>query len=155
LLFDDNLTAGVSVPRGTEGHPGSVTYSYDAPQTMRSATVFVPGAKVMFRGPTVDPVLEASDDGRHGASGRYCRPDVPTTVSFAPVTARWFRLVLNPLASAGQYGRAGRAWKSPTCSACWAAKKSPGRWASFAFRRGHGRQFETKAGFNLALTITR
>jgi len=100
LLGDDNLTVGLAVPRGKPDTPGSVVYAYDAPQTMRSATVFVPGAKAMFRGPTVDPVLEASDDGKAWREvTHFTVADVPTTVSFAPVTARFFRLVLKPLIS--------------------------------------------------------
>lgn len=101
-LSDGDLTTGVAVPRGTAQAPGSVTYHYDTPQTLRSATVYIPGAKRLFSGPAVDPVLEASEDGVIWREIAHIPvADVPTTVSFAPVSARQVRLVLNPLVAKG------------------------------------------------------
>jgi hypothetical protein len=72
--------------------------SYAKPQTIRSATVAIPGAKSMFAGPTLDIRLEASDDGTAWRSvAAVPVTGAPSTVGFEPVTARHFRLVLAPL----------------------------------------------------------
>jgi hypothetical protein len=154
-LLDEDLMTGASVPRGTTEAPGTLVYSYDQPRTIRSASLFIPGAKVMFRGPTVAPVLEVSDDGttwRHLAD--IPAADVPATVSFAPVTARWFRLVLHPLASAGSnMGEPAAGVMIPDLFG--AMEADPNKpWTVNSFRlTGEPMvdQYESKAGFNLAL----
>ncbi|WJS99671.1 glycosyl hydrolase [Novosphingobium humi] len=152
-LFDDDLNAGVAVPRGAAGAPGHVVYAYDAPQTMRSATVFVPGAKVMFRGPTVEPVLEASDDGQNWREiARFAVNDVPTTVSFAPVTAKFFRLVLNPLtSSSSNMGAPAEGVEIPGLFAALGGGDRPWQLGRFSLS-GEARinLSETKSGFALA-----
>ncbi|QGP81183.1 glycosyl hydrolase [Sphingobium sp. CAP-1] len=73
-----------------------IAYRYDRPQTIRSATVGLPGPRGFGTPAPPMAMLEASDDGL-----RY-RPvaDLPASTSpvrsasFAPVTARWFRLTL-------------------------------------------------------------
>jgi hypothetical protein len=51
-----------------------ITFDYPAPQTLRSATIFFPGAATLFDGAGFQPVLEASLDGRHrGARSPTCR----------------------------------------------------------------------------------
>lgn len=153
LLFDDNLNAGVSVPRGKEGTAGNVVYAYDAPQTMRSATVFVPGAKVMFRGPTVDPVLEAGDDGKTWREvTHFTVADVPTTVSFAPVTAKFFRLVLNPLtSSSANMGAPAEGIEMPGLFAAMGGDAKPWNLSQFSLSpEAKVNLSETKAGFALA-----
>jgi hypothetical protein len=63
--------SGGAVPRGTAEAPGALVYSYDAPQTIRSASLFLPGAKVMFRGPSVAPCWNPARMAPTGARGRY------------------------------------------------------------------------------------
>lgn len=154
-LLDDDLMTGAPVPRGTAGAPGTLVYSYDQPRTIRSASLFIPGAKVMFRGPTVAPVLEVSEDGtiwRHLAD--IPAADVPATVSFAPVTARWFRLVLNPLSSTGaNMGEPAPGVMIPDLFGSMEADPNK-PWMINSFRlTGEPMvdQYESKAGFNLAL----
>jgi len=92
LLNDGDLVKGVKIPVGTDG--GWVQYEYAAPRTIYAATLarpaagmFMPTAPLVFR-------LESSDDGQ------TFKPvaDVPSsrvaqeTISFPPVTARYFRL---------------------------------------------------------------
>jgi hypothetical protein len=99
-LLADAAGTGIAVPTGTAEAPGAIVVEYPAPQTVRSASFFAPGAAMIFVGATVKPVLEAED-----ASGAWRKfadieaSSVPTTVSFAPVTARRFRLVLHPAPS--------------------------------------------------------
>ena len=98
-LAGGDLAAGLQIPRGPAANPSVVLLTYDRPQTVRSMTLFIAGAKAMFGGPVVAPVLEVSEDGttwRKVATPEVS--EVPTTVAFAPVSARYFRLVLNPLA---------------------------------------------------------
>ncbi|WP_408591450.1 glycosyl hydrolase [Novosphingobium sp.] len=96
-LTDDSLKTGVDLPRGTAESPTTILYTYDQPVSVRSATVFVEGAKGMFSGATVAPVLEASDDGAAWRKVADVPVDAaPTTVSFPAVTAKAFRLVLSP-----------------------------------------------------------
>lgn len=97
-LVDADLNSTVELARPTSGAP-SLVIDYPAPQTVRSATLFVPGAAALFVGASYAPVLEASDDGltwRRVAD--IALAPVPTTVSFAPVTARHFRVVFGPAA---------------------------------------------------------
>ncbi|WP_206244350.1 glycosyl hydrolase [Novosphingobium terrae] len=101
-LRGDDLVTGVDVPRGTAEAPTTVTYQYDAPQTMRSANIFIAGAKTMFAKATLAVALEASEDGQSWQKiADVPMTEVPSTVSFAPVTAKTFRLVLTPLPFAG------------------------------------------------------
>ncbi|TCM19723.1 alpha-L-rhamnosidase-like protein [Novosphingobium sp. PhB165] len=97
-LSDQDLNTGVDVPHGTPDKPNAVLLTYDKPQTIRSASIFLPGARMMFGGPSVAPVLEASDDGKTWRKvADFHVEQVPTTIAFAPVTARQFRVVLTPL----------------------------------------------------------
>jgi hypothetical protein len=154
-LLDGDLMSGAPVPRGTDQAPGTLTYSYAQPQTIRSATLFIPGAKVMFRGPSVAPVLESSEDGttwRHLAD--IPASDTPSTISFAPVTARFFRLVLRPLPpTANNMGEPGAGAIVPDLfGAMEADPNKPWQVNQFVLSgEAQVDQFETKAGFNLAL----
>ncbi|WP_395391085.1 glycosyl hydrolase [Novosphingobium sp. BL-8A] len=99
-IGDSDLTTGIDVPHGTPDQPNAVLLTYDKPQTIRSASIFLPGARQMFGGPAVAPVLEASDDGKTWRKIADFRVEqVPTTIAFAPVTARNFRVVLTPLSA--------------------------------------------------------
>ncbi|WP_068093547.1 glycosyl hydrolase [Novosphingobium rosa] len=101
-LRGDDLVTGVDVPRGTAEAPTTVVYQYDAPQTMRSANIFIAGAKTMFAKATLAVALEASEDGKSwNKIADVPMTEVPSTVSFAPVTAKNFRLVLTPLPFSG------------------------------------------------------
>ncbi len=95
LLMDRNVSKSIAVKGGTPERPTVIRYAYDRPQTIRSATLYLPGAASMFFGAPIQPVLEASKDGEHWtAVADITLAGVPTTVSFAPVTAKHFRVVL-------------------------------------------------------------
>jgi hypothetical protein len=92
ILSDGDLTKSVKIPVAGEG--GWLQYEYSAPRTIYAASLgrpvlgmFVPTAPLTF-------ALESSDDGhtfRHVAD--LPPPHVSEeTVSFAPVTARYYRL---------------------------------------------------------------
>lgn len=106
-LFDDNLMSAVTLPR-KRGEVPALTIEYAAPRTVRSATLFLPGDAVMFSGAATLPQLEASDDGQAWRPvAAVPAGSVPATVSFAPVTARHFRVLFPPVANAGPMGPGG------------------------------------------------
>lgn len=100
-LTDADLESAIDIKRGASG-PATLTMTYPAPQTVRSATLFMPGAAALFIGAAVLPRLEASDDGATWRSvAEIPAATVPTTVSFAPVSARHFRIVFAPSKGGG------------------------------------------------------
>ena len=93
----DPAGKGVDLPR-IAGQTPTLTLTYPAAQTMRTLRLFIPGALGMFTGPSFQPRLEASTDGATWAKiADIALAEVPTTISFAPVTAKAFRLVLAPM----------------------------------------------------------
>lgn len=95
-LLDSAVATGVPIPASESGIPGAIVYRYARPQTIRSATVFITdlAAGSALSAP-IAPTLEASDDGRTWRKiVKIEQKDIPATVSFAPVTARWFRLTM-------------------------------------------------------------
>lgn len=104
-LDDADLGSTLELDRPAQGDP-SLVLEYARPQTVRSASLFMPGASAMFFGSSFAPVLEASDDGKAWRKvADIAMAAVPTTIGFAPVTARQFRVVFaksrgsNPLSS--------------------------------------------------------
>ena len=94
-LFDADLGSHVEIT--AKAAVKSFRLDYARPQTVRSASFFMPGGSVMFFGATVDPRLEVSEDGKDWRKvAEMPVTSVPTTVSFAPVTARHFRIVFAP-----------------------------------------------------------
>ena len=93
LQAGDPATA-VEMPRGSAEQPGAIVLTYPTPQTIQSVSLYLPG-KTSFSDPGVRPRLEAGmDDGSWRTVAEIPVETVPVTVSFAPVTARRFRLVL-------------------------------------------------------------
>lgn len=85
----------VEIAPPAAGHPAVITLDYPEPQTVRSATIYMPGAASLFEGAAARPVLEASDDGvawRKVADLPLSQ--VPASAGFAPVTAARFRVVI-------------------------------------------------------------
>lgn len=98
VLRDGALTNSVKVKFGTTAAPGCLVYDYRRPATIASLLLGLPIGSDFFRSPLATPVLEASDDGK---SFRKVA-DVPSgviaqhTISFAPVSARYFRVCFAP-----------------------------------------------------------
>lgn len=92
-LVDSDLNTTVQLAKPEKGSP-ILVLDYPIPQTVRSATLFLPGAAALFFGSSYAPALEASDDGKAWRPvADIAARAVPTTVSFPPVTARQFRVV--------------------------------------------------------------
>lgn len=89
---------GPTITLTTKANRASVTQLYARPRTIRAMTIGLPGPRGFGTAAPPLATLEASDDGVHYRS----ITDLPPTTSpvrsasFAPVTARWFRLSLTP-----------------------------------------------------------
>ena len=94
VLSDHDFGSAVELPLKNSKAP-SLALNYRAAVTVRSATLFVPDAG-LFGSSRVAPVLEArvGDAWRHVATFEV--GSVPTTLSFAPITASEFRLTVSP-----------------------------------------------------------
>jgi (4-O-methyl)-D-glucuronate---lignin esterase len=92
-FHDDSLDTSVRIVRLATGEAPTVTMSYANPTTIRSATIFIKGAWTMFQPPTTLPRLEVHEKSGWRTLAQLPVASVPTTVSFAAVTAREFRLV--------------------------------------------------------------
>jgi len=100
-LLSDAAGPGVSIARGAGQTPGSIEIDYPKPQTIRSASVYLPGSASLFFGAGLAPTLEAQvGAGSWRKVADVPAEPVPATVSFAPITARAFRLVLRHSAAA-------------------------------------------------------
>lgn len=94
-LVDDDYGTGVNLPGATAEGPGTLTFTYERPVTVRSATVYVANLQGSATAGPLVPKLEASEDGRTWRNvASVPLSKAPTTVSFAPVKARAFRLVM-------------------------------------------------------------
>ncbi|MBB4858885.1 hypothetical protein HNO88_002211 [Novosphingobium chloroacetimidivorans] len=92
-LTDDSLESAIEIARPTSGSP-VLQVTYAKPQTIRSASVFMPGTGNLFFGGSMLPELESSADGSTWSRVATLPTQlVPTTVSFPAVTARHFRIV--------------------------------------------------------------
>ncbi|CAN7267352.1 glycosyl hydrolase [Phenylobacterium sp. LjRoot225] len=93
-LQDEQFDAGVLLPPARPEGPGAIEISYAAPQTIRSAVVFVTDLPSSAIAGPLRPQLEASDDGKTWRKiAEIGLSAAPSTASFAPVTAKRFRLV--------------------------------------------------------------
>lgn len=97
LLNDEDLTSGVALPSIVSPAKPQLNLDYGKPVTIRSATLFMPGAAIPLVGSLVRADLLSSTDGRDWTPVVSVPVgEVPETVSFAPVTARYFRLDFGP-----------------------------------------------------------
>lgn len=150
VFQDGDLETAIEFRR--EGADPVVALDYGAPQTMRSASLFLPGASAMFLGSITSAHLEASDDGKDWRKiADFVVHPVPTTVSFDAVTARHFRVVFGP----GTFGIGGMSAPEEgldlsSLAAMGAAMQRPIRVGDFRLS-GEARidRYESKAAFEL------
>lgn len=96
LLQDNKSATRLRLSTGTEQEPGSIEFAFDAPQTIRSASLLMPGQAQTFNDPVLRPRFEVQE-----GNGWRALADMPlgvgaTTVSFAPATSARFRIVFAP-----------------------------------------------------------
>ena len=102
LLSDGDLVKAVELPRpAAEGEEAWIQCEYPQPQSIRSVTLMVPSMRnqmMDYMGINLDGkrTLEASDDGQNFHTiMEIPRDGAPAhTLTFAPVTAKYFRLAI-------------------------------------------------------------
>lgn len=103
-LGDADIAGGITLVR-KEGAAPELHLDYARPTEVRSATVYIPDVVVPFAGAAFTAALEASSDGAAWTPiTTLTLGAVPTTASFAAVTAAHFRVVLNPRKPDGGLG---------------------------------------------------
>ena len=95
VLAGGDLSSVVQVNR-TADQTTAIVADYGKAQTVRSATVYVPSAEAIFGGPALEATLEVLDGAGWRKVADVPLSNVPTTISFTPVTAAKFRLVMKP-----------------------------------------------------------
>ena len=97
-LWDGSFGEAIGLPRDPDAWSQAwIEQRFDEPVTVRSVTVGLPGPRGFGAAPAPEAVLQASDDGvEYREVARLDATTVPArSASFAPVTARHFRLVLS------------------------------------------------------------
>ena len=148
-LADRSLLSGVSLPRSGPDAPVVVTATFAAPRTVRSASLFIAGAKAMHSSPNFAAVLEASVDGtRWQRVGAFSMNPAPTTIGFPAVTATRFRLTITPLVSKASNPRQPVPGLATNSGSGAAPAPKPVDLRQFALSSdARIDQFEAKAGF--------
>lgn len=103
-LSDEDYVATVAVERGTAEAPAGISFFSVTPRRASSFTLYLPGAFPMFGDPEFSPVLQAKIAGEWQPLADVPVQSVPTTVTFKPVTASEFRLLLQPFAGPSKPG---------------------------------------------------
>lgn len=93
-LVDGREDTALTLPFDGKGDAVAITLAYPQPRTVQTATLFLPGGVPPFGAAPYLPTLEAETESGWQAVATLPMANVPTTVSFAPVTARRFRLRL-------------------------------------------------------------
>ena len=107
-LSDGELAAGAEIARTASGPNPVLVLDYGKKVTASSLSMFAPGAAMMFVGALYTPRLEASDNGTDWRKVLdFETSQVTATYSFAPVSARYFRVEFLPRKGIGiQMGEA-------------------------------------------------
>ncbi len=96
-LIDGLYAKGVDLELASLSKTPTIDIDYSSPQTVRSLTVFIRDIAGMFGDAKYIPVLSYSDDKKTWSRIVDLHlTSVPTTVSFDPVTAQYFRVTLVP-----------------------------------------------------------
>jgi hypothetical protein len=104
LLWDGHFTQPIRLPYDKQGRPAWIEVDFGHPQTIQSMSLGLQKPGTLSGAPQVGAELESSEDGahfRHVAVAYNTADDPPgiipplqETVTFSPVTARFFRLHL-------------------------------------------------------------
>jgi hypothetical protein len=98
LLSDGDYVKSVGLPIAVAGSTAWIQFEFSQPVAIRGVSLAVAGFKWPFGPPPPGPDVEASDDGRmYRKTANIPRSTAEqNTVSFAPVRARFFRVVFAP-----------------------------------------------------------
>lgn len=96
LLQDNKSATRLRVSTGSEQEPGSIEFAFDVPQTIRSASLLMPGQAQAFSDPVLRPRLEMEVGHGWRALAEMPLGVGATTVSFASAKSSRFRIVFAP-----------------------------------------------------------
>ncbi len=151
-LSDSNLEAGVAIKKSDKAP--QLMLDFGKPVTVRSASLYLPGAAMMFAGAFFSPILEASEDQNAWRKvADLPSGQVPGTASFPAITARYFRVVMKPRDSVFDMGQAAPGSAMGDMFAGFAANMAGKPTIVGDFRlspRATISRFETKAGYAIA-----
>ena len=101
LLSDGDLVKTTALPVALEGEKAWIQYEFPQPQTIRALTIVLHGREPWFMPSSADSgqALEASDDGQtyHQVASIPKPGTTEHTISFAPATAKFFRVTFKTL----------------------------------------------------------
>ena len=101
LLSDGDLVKTTALPVAPEGAKAWIQYEFPQPQTIRALTIVLHGREPWFMPSSADSgqALEASDDGQtyHQVASIPKEGTTERTISFAPATAKFFRVTFKTL----------------------------------------------------------
>jgi hypothetical protein len=95
-LTDGDLVSAAKVARDPATKIATLTARYGEPRTLRSARVLLKGGASLFGDAGYSLTLQAADGDGWKTVAEWNSENVPTTVAFAPVTAREFRIQVGP-----------------------------------------------------------
>jgi alpha-L-rhamnosidase len=152
ILSDGDLVQAVSLPKAKVGEKAWIQYEYPQAQTIRALTIVLGNrdSVASFLPPSIDSerALEASDDGQdfHVVAKIPGGGSAEHTLSFAPVTAKFFRVTFKTLpAQPSPFGAMGETFGSGN-----AKPPADVRIAELVLHPGaRVNRFEEKAGFDL------
>jgi hypothetical protein len=147
--FDgSDLDKGAPISVGTPDAPGSIEITFSSPVTLRSMTVFCPGAAPVYDSGPLRPTFEVmSPKGGWTRVANVTLAAVPITLSFTPTTGARFRLVftanpndVSPTSSAAPGAIGGKSWT---------ARRTDLRLSQLTFSsRPRVNEFQLKDGFS-------
>jgi hypothetical protein len=102
LLSDGDLNKTTALPKAPEGEKAWIQYEFPQPQTIRALTIALSGGGFLdffMGGGESARALEASDDGQtyHVVASLPSGGTTQHTISFVPVTAKFFRVTFKTL----------------------------------------------------------
>jgi hypothetical protein len=102
LLWDGDLAKFVTLNRDETGGTAWIQFAFPEPQSMRALTI-------VARGGSAGDALQASDDGKnfHDVAALPVGGAAEHTISFAPVSAKFFRITFRGMANGRATGREG------------------------------------------------
>lgn len=126
----------------------TIVYTYDQPITVQASQLHIPNAVPPFGQPKYRPQLQAKVNGQWQSITDIVLTEAPTTVSFAPVTAKQFRLQFlpNPIAAESPSPAAPGAVVMNVFAKGAPASLAVAEWQLLNGARVH--RSETKAGFS-------
>lgn len=106
-LSDDDLETSVDIALPQPSEASHIGLRFAKPVTVKSARLFIKNARAPFGPPRFKATLQAQQGGNWISVGEFPLTDVPTTISFAEVTAARFRLAIAPSETAISAGGLG------------------------------------------------